>query len=323
MRVPVLLLVAVLVSPFALAAPQPATLLPQEGPDVPPASAPVATLVAFDNETWSYDEGVRTHAVLVPDVAWNRVVLTFQDNPGTDPWDRLFGVGLGGVEVLHGTTPRAPMTLTKDVTSYAALLAPGARVNVTLHFGTWVGYQKLSVVLRFYDDATAPLVEGAHDATLGAFEFRGLCCGGSVVQTTVPFPDAAPTRAIVELTTSGHGQDGEFWWMDARAPPVFHVWVGGVEIARATAMPYTYALLGFSPQNTVDTAVHGAMWWTAQQGLDAAGVHPGVGEIPPYRAELPADALPLLVGAQDVRVTMDWSGPGGSWPTSLTFQLDA
>ncbi len=324
MRPLALALALLVLLPAALAGPAgPTVLTPQQGPTAPVATAPVATLTPFVNDPWSYAGGTRTQMVTIPTVAWNRVVLTFHDDSGTDPWDRLAMVGVAGAEVLHATTARAPMTLTKDITSYAALLAPGSTVPVDLNFGTYVGVQYLSVRLDFYEEPTAAAVEGAHAATFPVFEFAGLCCDGSAADATVAFPAAAPSRAIVELTTSGHGQDGEFWYLNTAhpTPPTFHVLVDGVEVAQATALPYTYALVGFSPQ---DPTIHGAMWWTAQQAANDAGVHAtGTGVIPPYRGELPADVLPLLTGARDVKVVESWNaGEGGYWPVSLTLHLD-
>lgn len=331
MRLPTLALATLLLLPLALAGPAgPTILAPQQGPTVPAASAPVATLLPFNNDTWSYAEGVRTHAVTIPG-GWSRVVLTFTDNAGTDPWDRLFGVGINGAEVLHGTTARAPMTVAKDVTSYAALFPAGSTANVTLHFGTWVGWQKLTVRLDFYDDATSAAVEGPHAATLAPFEFAGMCCDGSALDAQVAFPAATPSRAIVELTTSGHGEDGEFPYLaplDATPHPptypTFHVLVDGQEIATVLPYPYTYALVGLGGSSTVDVALEGAIWWTGQQAANDAGLHAtGTGVIPPYRGALPSDVLPLLTGARDVKVTESWNpNEGGYWPVSVTFHVD-
>jgi hypothetical protein len=241
-------------------------------------------------------------------------------------------VSVGGAEVLHGTTPRANMTLTRDITAFAALMPPGATVPVSVNFGTWVGWQKLSVTLDFYDEATDLLVERAHDRTLPVFTFLDIVGGGNgrTLVHPIAFPDAPPRSAIVEFTTSGHGQQGEFFYLHApHTPPSFHVLVDNVEVGSLTAMPYVYALAGFGTlgcQHTdrfYNTYVHPAMWWGAQQALDVAGVHTGTGEIPPYRAHVPDDLLQQLTGTRGVQVLYDGSAPGDAhWWSSLTFHVD-
>lgn len=68
------------------------------------------------------------------------------------------------------------------------------------------------------------------------------------------------------------------------------------------------------------------MWWTAQQGLDKAGVHANSGEIPPFRATIHPDELGLLTGVRDVKVSMEAAIAGApvrcAWTTSASFLLD-
>lgn len=310
-----LLLVPVLLAPLAGASP--AVLLPPQGPDVPTTGAPVATVVAFDNETYSFTEGVRTRTVSVPAGPWDRVVVVFRGIPGGDPWDRFFGVGIGGAEVLRGTTPRADFTVRKDVTEFAGLLPPGGTAQVNLFYGSYVGAPRLTVKLEFHDDPeTAGLVKPPADHVLRPFAWNYFGGHGATLQSTVAFPAAVPSRASVELSLTGHG-GAEFWYQSNPVPRVFHVYVGDVEIARAYTLPYTYAFLGFCC-GTI-TVVHVVMWWTGQQALDVVGVHGGVGEIPPYRAEVPAEHLHLLAGNQTVRVVQE--GPTGYWVTGLNLLL--
>lgn len=316
-----LLLLAPLV--VAVGAPSSTILLPREGePDVPSATPPIWVSTAFENDVWSFTETVRTGFVTVPDVRWNRAVLTLTVEPGTDPWDRLFGVAIDGVEVLHGATVRAPMTVERDVTAYASRLPSGESVPVQLKFGTWVGYQLLTVRIAFYDDASAALVPKAHDEVVAPFLFAGLGGDGSRVSATAAFPAAPATSGVMELTVSGHGGEGEFWYQYGNStPPTFVILADGVEIGRATAMPYVYALLGFSPMSPVTRAVHTGMWWTAQRALDVAGIHTGTAEIPAYVADIPPETLARLTGDVVVEVVVE-GGQGGYWPASLSFLLD-
>jgi peptide N-acetyl-beta-D-glucosaminyl asparaginase amidase A len=287
--------------------------VPQAGPDVPAATAPTGVVV-FRNERFFGTDEVRTRTVAVP-AAWDRVVLVFSENPLGDPWDRTFGVALGDVEVLHGTTPRHNFSLQKDVTRFGALLPAAGDANVSIKIDTWVGGQEVNVDLLFYaDEPTALLVERPADAALGPFRWIGLCGHGQGRTTNVTFPAATPSKAVVEFTISGHGS------MEFQYGSIFHVYVDGVEVARAVQPPYTYAFLGFSgangQQNPTTLLIHQALWWTAQQGLDLVGVHGGVGEIPPSRALVPADLLPTLTGDRTVEIVQERLN-GCTWLTSV------
>lgn len=323
-------------APLAAGAPGllvPAALAPEEGPTLPGVTG--ATLVTvYEDDRWSYDGGVHQHVLRVPQGEWSRVVLAFTVEPAGDPWDRLFGVALDGVEVLRGTTPRVAMTVRQDVTRYASLLPAGAEVPVQTTLSTYVGALLATLQVEFYRDGepTAALVESAYDRVVPAFLWSGHCADGNRLARAVAFPHEAPTRAVLELTTTGHGGQvfipppgppdswsEEFWYAHSPTPRVFRVAVDGVEVGTAVAMPYVYALAGFNNQG--GGSQNQAVWWTAQRALNLAGVHTGAGEIPAYRAELPAAALPLLSGAR----TVELSAENGAcvWISSVTFLLDA
>lgn len=315
------LLALLLLSPLAGAAP---VLLPQQAdPDVPAASAPVAAVQVFDDERFAWTEGHRTHDMTVPDVAFDRVLLVWESWQDGDPWDRRFGVAIDGVEVLRGTTPRTTFSVTKDVTEYAALLARGASVPVSVHLGSWVGGGILaSVRLEFYqDEPTAIAAPAAFDAVHDVAMWSYLS-GGASVARDVTFGETAPSRVVLQVHTSGHGQAGEFWWMET--PPAvatFRVVVDGEDVGTLTAMPYVYALIGFSPSVVTDQVVHPVMWWSAFRAADVAGAHVGVGEIPAYRAEVDASQLHLFTGARHVEIVQDTGA--GSWVTSASILVDA
>lgn len=314
-----LLLLPLLVAPFAWAAP--AHMLPQEGPDAPTPLFPAATVWAFDNETYSYTEGVRATTIAVPSVAWNRVVVTFRGLPGGDPWDRFFGVGIGGAEVLRGTTPRTDFTVTKDVTEFASLLPPGGSAEVNVFYGSYVGAPQVTVKLDFYDDPAAPaLAKAPADHVVRPFAWAYFGGHGSSVVRNATFPATAPSSGAVELSLSGHGQ-AEFWYQYGLPfPRIFTVYVDGVAIGQARALPYVYALLGFEGSPLYNDVVHPVMWWSAHRALDVAGVHTGPGEIPPYRADIPPEHLGLFTGAKEVKLVQ--SGNTGYWIGSVTFLLN-
>lgn len=319
---PVALVALLLLPAVAFAAPASTRMLPQEGPDVPTTTPAIAVVTAFDDERWSFTEGVRTHTLAVPPGEWDRVVLVLTVTPDGDPWDRLVNVAIEGVEVLRAVTPRTEFTLRRDVTEFASLLPAGGEADVSVRLGTWVGAMKTTVALEFYEDPdTASLVAPAVDHVLPVTAFHYLGGDGSATAATVAFPVAEPSRAVLHFHTSGHGANGEFFYLSDRpAPPTFRVYVDGVDVGHATAMPYVYALLGFGGQSVVNDLLHRGMWWTGQQALDVAGVYTGTGEIPAYRAELPAEALPLLTGAREVRLVQE--GGYGSWISSLSVLVD-
>lgn len=290
--------------------------LPPVGPDVPTASAPVASVKVFDDERWSYEEGAHSRTFDLPAVAWDRVVLELSSRPEGDPWDRLFGVAIEGAEVLRGTTPRAAFTINKDVTKYSGDW-PATAATMDLFAGTWVGALRFSAVLHFYDDpATAPLVDAAVAQVASPVRWSYLNGAGNSAAGPVLFGSTTPASVQLELYTSGHSQTGEFWWMEAdpAATPRFELLVDGYKVGDVTALPYVYALLGF---NGTLGALHPLLWWTAPQVLDIAGVHGGIGEIPPYVVDVDPALLPLFKGARDVSVKQT-SGLA-VWVTSLTI----
>lgn len=294
---------------------------------MPPASEPIAVVTALENEVWSYTAGFRGRDITVP-TGWNRVVLEYTQTPLGDPWDRTFAASIAGVEVLRGTTPRTTMTVEKDVTRYASLLPPGGLVRVEGYTDTWVAAMSVTLKLRFYDDVTAALVAAPVDAVVNVQRFGGLCTGGSFTRT-VDFGDATASSATIELFLSGHGAE-EFWFQQLGATRIARVYVDDVEVGNAVILPYTYAFVGFAggpggTMNAQNDQLHRVMWWTAQQGLDKAGVHANSGEIPPYRVSVAAEHLGLLTSERQVRVEMDTlaSGQGSCvWTTSAAFLVD-
>lgn len=303
----------------------PATMLPhQAGPDIPAQTAPVATVTVFNATPFFFGKGgalERTVRIKLPKATWRRAILEFTDTPSKDdPWDRVFSLSAGNVELLRGTTPRTTMTLHKDVTEYAALLTPGSKVDFTASVGTYVGSHRVTAKIAFYDEAPQA---AAYAHVVPAIRTAGIepehkDATRHTAKGTARFPRTAPTSVEVELTTTGHLQNGEFWYLPggSMTPPVLHIKVDGVEVATARAMPYVYALVGFENEN--DT-LHPLMWWTGQQALDQAGVHTGVGEIPSYRATLPATVAASLTGNHKVEVGVDGKG---LWITSVAFLVN-
>lgn len=314
----------------------PAILVPANGPEVPPLGiAPVASIHAFDAVLWAWSGRTETHEVALPEVSWNRVMLTLHswpNHPDGDPWDRLLMVSIGGIqdgngqwaerpsEVLRVTTPRTEFDVTEDITEYASILHGKEHLNVSVSLASYDRRGLFAdVTIDFYNE---PVAAGDHafDRVLSPHRWTGVNGGaGATRSTLMDFGPDQPALAVVELFTSGHAAAGEFWWqVNAASPPRFGIFVDDVRIGTVYAMPYIYALLGF--YGSTGELVHEPMWWTAQKALDRAGIHGGTGEIPAYRAVLPEEMLPLLTGERDVRVTRE--NHGGNWPTTVSFLMD-
>lgn len=303
-----------------------------KGPDIPPVTAPDVTETVFDHVPFTCTERDVTKTIAVPAGEWDRIILDYTYTPKGDPWDRVFMVAIGGVEVLRGTSPRTEMTLRKDITEYASLLPPGGTADVTMTMGTYVGSLEGTLKLEWYgDEPTGALV-------------RGPLAGAQPILYRVPLPrqvgldiireaerdvtfgETAPDRAIIEMTMSSHGRD-EVWFQQGPLRG-FHVFVDDEEVANFYPHPYRYAFYGFGNEfantacvgpgtSSTGDLVHGPMWWTAQRAADAAGIHTGPGEILAHRWEVDASLLPLFTGARTVRLYVEGGWP--YWPISVAI----
>jgi len=299
-----------------------------DGPDLPALGTPTVVTV-FDEAPFECTGSPQTALIQVPDGPHDRIVLELTVTPDGDPWDRLAAVAIGGAEVLRATTPRTEMTLRKDITTYSELLPPGGRAEVSLLLSTYVGALLGTVHLEFYADEPTAVAARAPAEVHPVALWGGLNGNGSTITTDVGLPEAVPAGAELELTITGHS-GAEFWFTSGWQPRIFRVFADGVQIAEARSMHYTYAFVGFGAGDPYQTCagprtgatgdtLHPLMWWTAQRALDAAGVHLGVGEVPPYRAIVEPDLLPLLSGARTIEIAQ--VGASATWVTSVSLLL--
>jgi hypothetical protein len=299
-------------------------------PDYPAVTKPVAIVTAFDHERFVFTEAVRLHTMQVPALShpWDRVELVFDNVQPGDPFDRVFGVSVNGVELMRGTTPRTPFILRKDVSKLAALFKPGATITVGLMDGTYLGEQQPSVRFEFYDAEITGARQAKARRVVPIQSFTSL--NGNLCRLTsrIDFGAGTPANAQIDLFLSGHSSE-EFWYAptvngnNEATPRIFHVQVDGKEIGKVIGMPYVYALAGFDGA-TGDT-LHPILWWTLQNALDRLGVHTGVGEIPAYRIVVPSAMLSLFNGVHTVEITQE-NGPAdagiGRWITSVRAVMD-
>ncbi len=283
-----------------------------QGPEIPTTGAAVHSLHPIIAHVHTGLETYRVNAT-VPTGDWNRVMLTLRSWPKNDPWDRTFHVGVGPAVLLHGTTPRTNFTVVRDITAYTALFTNGT-FQVWSRLESYVGDGIiLDVSLDFYMDTNAH--HPAAKAVVTPITIGDIGGAGTYAWGNATFPATTPSKVTLELFTSGHTQDGEFWYQTGRTDvPTFRVYVDDQPVAYVEALPYVYALIGF------DTPAVDQAWWTVPMATDAAGVHLVTGEIPPYRADLPAALAPLFTGHHLVRVVQETHA--GYWPTSLNVLLD-
>lgn len=324
-----------------------------QGPDIEPVTSPIRVIDVITDARWECSEAPAVRTFTVPTApsadGWDRIILQVESIQTGDPWDRLLIATIDGAEVLRATTPRAHMTLRKDITQYASRMPAGETIPASLSIGSYVGSIEGRLRLEFYDtEPTAALVPARASRVLAPMTTRGIRHTLTQAPSTAALVDfgAAPARAIIDLTTSGHGAE-EFWFQEGPAvnaterkvsrTRVFHLAVDGTEIGTVTAFPYVYALLGtgnddantacVGPGNSVEgDLAHPLLWWTAQRELDRAGLHVNSGEIPQYRLEITDPAqLALLSGERSVTVSVENMPRGpqtGVWITSLSFLLD-
>ena len=299
-----------------------------EGPELPPVGEPDAVVRPFVDEVWKKAGNTRGRAFTVPvppsgDGQWDRVILTFDSHPVGDPYDRLVVIMIDGTEVLRGTTPRTEFTVEKDITEYLSLLTPGRNAHVQLKLSSWLGDGLTGgISLAFHDeDLTGHRVPFQHTAPV--WTRQTITATRGEIEGTVALPDVVPGSATMEIGFSGHGQEGEFWYLNGPTdPPQFAVDIDGVEVGTILPPLWIYALIGFS---TAD-GDNGPGFWAAQRALDAAGLSHGWGVIPPLRLEIAEEHLPLVTGDATVTIRrtsdpVDTQG-GGNFDFSTAFLLD-
>lgn len=293
-------------------------MVPNDGPDVPGAWYRVAEVSAISAHRHTGADRYEQE-VAVPADGWSRVLMVVHSWPDQEPWDRTLMVGVNGTELWHGTTPRTDFTVTEDVTEYSTLFRHG-NITAWSFLESWVCCGIfVDVTFEFWDDLAVP--KQPFDHVQPVLTRQGLHGPGSYVWGNVTL-DAAPATAILEVFTSGHTADGEFWYQnlenDQDGPPRFTVYLDGTVVGTVIAAPYVYALIGLDGE--AGHAVNKA-WWTAPGALDVVGVHLGVGEIPAYRLSLPLDVASGLKGDHTFIIVKDTHG--GYWPTSMNLLWDA
>ena len=220
---------------------RPTTFFEVDRPLRPPpgSSGPCSTLLLSGSFAFTFTKPPATAAYSAPPClaeaggrasAISLAVLEWRATCQGVQYDRIFGVWLGGAELLRGSTAEplqngVVWSVSKDVTRYASLLAAG---NSTLAVfvenrvdGGLTGVYYANVTLHLYfrptptrpPPAVAPadlIVPMSRGLPLNDGLWYKIQNATDVVSTSVTLPSNI-YRAVVEVFVSFHGHD-EFWW---------------------------------------------------------------------------------------------------------------
>ncbi|KAG2560907.1 hypothetical protein PVAP13_8KG109000 [Panicum virgatum] len=197
---------------------RPTTFFEVDRPLRPPpgSSGPCSTLLLSGSFAFTFTKPPATAAYSAPPClaaaggrasAISLAVLEWRATCQGVQYDRIFGVWLGGAELLRGSTAEplqngVVWSLSKDVTRYASLLAASGNSTLAVFVENLVnsgltGVYYANVTLHLYFRRTPTRPPPPANAT-------------DVVSTSVTLPSNT-YRAVVEVFVSFHGDD-EFWW---------------------------------------------------------------------------------------------------------------
>lgn len=254
---------------------------------------------------------------------WAQVVLTMSASvtPGTQ-FDRIGDVVIGGIELLHLTTPEGAFGTTtwkvqRDVTdATATLMAPQPVVfgigNVVTSTYTGIFYGTLQ--LTFYRaGGTTPVADHPDvvlqgPSSLPSISSQWLGKPSDRPTTAVTFP-ANLTGLTAEVFASGHGGCEEDWWYQPFVCP-------GVPY-REIAVYVDGRLGGVAPiYPTLFTGGWGPDWWRPIPSPRTFNLRPYLLDLTPFVGLL-TDGVPhnISVGM------LDWLQykAGDYWPTAVNL----
>ncbi|XBH83151.1 hypothetical protein VPH35_071644 [Triticum aestivum] len=193
---------------------------------------PPAT-VAYSPPRCLVKAGGRASAISLAELEWRAACQGAQ-------LDRIFGVWLGGAELLRGSTAAPPpngivWSVSKDVTKYASLLAAAGNSTLAVYLGnlvntTLTGVYHANVTLHLYLRRTPPtkpppamapadlIVPMARALPLNGGLWFPIKSAADIASKSVALPSNT-YRAVLELYVSFH-EDDELWYKKepARVP---------------------------------------------------------------------------------------------------------
>jgi hypothetical protein len=246
---------------------------------------------------------------------WSKVVMTMTADTHTGTqFDRTGDILIGGVELLHFTTPegensRTDWSIQRDVTSYASIFGttqPTYFIIGNQTDGTYTGDFYGTLSLTFYAVGAGAPRAAAADRVIGlnAEVNRGLPTrsGDRPVVSSVTIPHDA-TSLTAEVFASGHGAEEEDWW---NAP--FACFSGGIPY-REVGISIDGRLAGTAPVfPTIYTGGYGPDFWRPIPSPRAFDMRPYTFDLSPWIGQL-SDDLP-----HDVSITtIGQGGCDGYW----------
>jgi hypothetical protein len=223
---------------------------------------------------------------------WSKVVLTMSATVKTGTqFDRIGDVLIGGVTLLHLTTPEGESGTTtwsiqRDVTAYSSVLAsrqPAYFIIGNQTDGTYTGDFYGTLSLTFYRGAV-PAVPSVPDRVLGLSPGvnRGLPTrsNDAPLTSSVVVPTNT-TQLTAEVFASGHGAEEEDWW---NAP--FACSGGGVPY-REVGISVDGRLAGVAPVfPTIYTGGYGPDFWRPFPSPRAYDLRPYSFDLTPFVGQL-------------------------------------
>lgn len=246
---------------------------------------------------------------------WSKVVLTMSASVKTGTqFDRIGDVLIGGVEMLHLTTPEGEAgetdwTISRDVSPYASVLEetqPAYFIIGNQTDSTYTGDFYGTLQLTFYATGPAAPAITAPDTVIGLNSEvnRGLPTRSAdrPLTSSVTIP-ANTTSLTAEVFASGHGAEEEDWW---NAP--FVCLSGGIPY-REVGVSIDGRLAGVAPvYPTIYTGGYGPDFWRPIPSPRALDLRPYDLDLTPFVGDL-TDGQPHQV---DI-ATIGQGGCDGYW----------
>ena len=280
-------------------------------PSAPSCTVQVVKDFRFHNTAYGSDLPFTGDYVPACPGPWSKVVLTMSAfvRTGTQ-FDRIGDVLIGGVEMLHLTTPEGESgetdwSISRDVTEYASVLRdrqPAYFIIGNQTDDTYTGDFYGSLSLTFYRGAAAPtpdLVVGLNSAVDRGLPTRS---GDQPLTSAVTLPQNT-TSLTAEVFASGHGAEEEDWW---NAP--FACASGGVPY-REVGVSVDGRLAGMAPVfPTIYTGGYGPDFWRPIPSPRALNLRPYSFDLTPFVGQL-TDRLPHQISL----ATIGQGGCDGYW----------
>jgi hypothetical protein len=276
-------------------------------PSTPSCTVTVAKDYPFHNTAYGSDPPFTGNYQPTCPGPWSKVVLTMSAKVATGTqFDRIGDVLIGGVEMLHLTTPEGEAgetdwTISRDVSQYASVLTdtqPAYFIIGNQTDSTYTGDFFGTLQLTFYGvDAKTPAITAPDDVIgLNGEVNRGLPTrsGDTPLTSSVTIPHNATTLAA-EVFASGHGAEEEDWW---NAP--FACVSGGVPY-REVGISIDGRLAGVAPvYPTIYTGGYGPDFWRPIPSPRALNLRPYVFDLSPFIGgltdDLPHDVSIAIIG---------------------------